>query len=97
MLAVVALSCCTLLSFGAFAARKAIEKHTVVYETSMDCEHCVKKITENVSFEKGVKDLSTNLADRSVTVVFEAAKTDTLKLGNAIRKLGYTAKVVKYE
>ena len=67
---------------------------TVVYKTDLDCANCVKKITENVSFEKGVKDLKAELATQEVTIVFDPAKTDTLKLGNAIRKLGYSAKAI---
>jgi len=70
---------------------------TVVFKTSMDCAHCVKKITENVSFERGVKNLSTDLSQKTVTVSFDPAKTDTLKLANSLRKLGYTAKVVEFK
>lgn len=69
----------------------------VTYVTSLDCEHCATKIRENVSFEKGVRDLSVNVADKTVTIVYNPAKTDTLKLGNAIRDLGYSAKVVEYK
>lgn len=66
----------------------------VTFVTSLDCEHCATKIRENVSFEKGVRDLDVNVPDKTVTIVFNPAKTDTLKLGKAIRDLGYSAKVV---
>ena len=69
----------------------------VIFVTSIDCEHCATKVRENVSFEKGVKDLKVNVPDKTVTITFDSAKTDTLKLGKAINKLGYTAKVVEYK
>lgn len=66
----------------------------VVFVTNLDCEHCKKKIEENVSFEKGVKDLHVDVAAKKVEITFDAARTDTLKLGNSIRRLGYKAKAV---
>lgn len=67
----------------------------VVYETTIDCDACVRKVTENVSFEKGVKDLKADLSDRCVTIDYNPEKTDTLKLATALRKLGYEAKVIE--
>jgi len=72
-------------------------KHKVVYSSTVECKNCEKKVMENISFEKGVKDVSVDLPRRTVTIVFDEAKTDTLTLAKAIRKLGYDANVVKYE
>lgn len=69
----------------------------VTFVTSIDCEHCATKVRENISFEKGVKDLKVNVPDKTVAITFDSAKTDTLKLGKAINKLGYSAKVVEYK
>lgn len=69
----------------------------VTFVTSLDCEHCATKIRENVSFEKGVRDLTVDVPEKTVTIVYNPAKTDTLKLGNSIRSLGYSAKVVDYK
>jgi len=69
----------------------------VVYVTSLDCENCAKKIRENVSFEKGVKDLKVDVPTKRVTISFDSVKTDTASLRKSINKLGYSAKVVKYE
>lgn len=66
----------------------------VVFDTTIDCDACVRKVTENVSFEKGVKDLKAELSDHSVTIDYNPEKTDTLKLAKALRKLGYEAKVI---
>ena len=48
------------MGVGMCAAQKAADKKTVttVFTTDIDCEHCVKKIMNNVpSLGKGVKDL----------------------------------------
>jgi len=76
-------------------AKPALKK--VVYATSLDCENCAKKIRENVSFEKGVKDLKVDVPTKQVTVSFDPAKTDTAALRKSINKLGYKARVVSYE
>lgn len=83
-----------LLCTGAALYGKPQKKtETVTFSVSMDCRNCEKKITENISFEKGVKDLSTDLPSRTVKVEFDPVKTDTLKLAAAIRKLGYKVSV----
>ena len=69
----------------------------VVFLTSLHCDKCATKIQDNVAFEKGVKDLSCDVDSKKVTVTFDTAKTDTLKLAKAIEKLGYSAKVVEYK
>lgn len=84
------------VSAVAAAAVKSKKENTVVFRTSIDCNNCVKKVVENVSFEKGVTDLDADLRTKNVTISFDAAKTDTTKLAKAIRKLGYTADVVKF-
>ncbi|MGN0201552.1 MAG: heavy-metal-associated domain-containing protein [Candidatus Cryptobacteroides sp.] len=69
-------------------AKKAASK-TVTFNVSMHCEKCVKKINENIAFEKGVKDLSVSLDKKTVTVTYDPSKTDTAKLKAALEKLGY--------
>lgn len=69
----------------------------VVFASNLHCDSCAKKVKENISFEKGVKDLSVSVEDNTVTVVFNPSKTDTLKLKKAINKLGYKAEVVEYK
>ena len=78
-------------------ASKPKAKRTVLYRTSIECKSCRTKIMDNVAFEKGVKDVSVDLPEKTVKIVFDEAKTDTLTLAKAIRKLGYTAKVIKFE
>lgn len=48
---------------------------TTVFVTDIDCDHCVKKIMNNVpSLGKGVKDVQVDLSKKEVTVVYDASK-----------------------
>ena len=96
VLTALAALCCTIITLYA-SPRKPKATKTAVYQTTLDCEKCAKKILENVSFEKGVKDLKVDVATKQVTVTFDAARTDTLTLRKAINKLGYKARVVSFE
>ena len=78
-------------------ASKPKAKRTVLYRTSIECKSCKTKVLDNIAFEKGVNDVVVNLPEKTVKIVFDEAKTDTLTLANAIRKLGYSAKVIKFE
>lgn len=71
------------------------EKKTVTYNVSMHCKNCVAKITDNVSFVKGVEDLKVSLDEKTVTITYDTAKTDEATLQKAIEKLGYTAEKVE--
>lgn len=81
-----------LLPVACFAGSKDIK--TVTFNTHMHCENCVKKVIENISFLKGVKDLDVSLEKQQITVKYDAAKTDEKTLGGEIVKLGYPADVV---
>lgn len=94
----IAIFACALALACVFTASKPKPvKRTVVYCSSVDCKNCEKKVMENISFEKGVKDVSVDLSEQTVKIVFDEAKTDTTNLAKAIRKLGYEAKVIKFE
>ncbi len=69
----------------------------VVFATSIHCANCGKKVQENIAFEKGVKDLKVDVPGKTVTVTFNPAKTDTLKLKKALNKLGYEAEVIDFK
>lgn len=73
---------------------KKAETATVTFKTTMTCKNCVKKITENMSFEKGVVDLKVTLDNKEVTIKYNPSKTDEETLAKAIRKLGYEAEKV---
>ena len=94
---ILVIACALSMVLISTSAKPKTVKRTVVYGSTVECKNCAKKVLENISFEQGVKDVSVDLSDQTVKIVFDEAKTDTLTLAKAIRKLGYEAKVVKYE
>ncbi len=70
------------------------EVKTVVFKVGLHCQNCVKKVKENISFEKGVKGLEVSLDNKTVTVTYDPTKTDVPTLKKAIEKLGYKAEAV---
>lgn len=70
-------------------ARKKGEIKEVTFAVHLHCENCVKKVEENISFERGVKDLKTSLEHQTVTLKYDAAKTSEENLKKAIEDLGY--------
>jgi copper chaperone CopZ len=82
-------------SLTAFAATpKAVTDSTVCYSVSLDCMACKQKIEKNIAFEKGVKALSVNLNNKTVTVKYNATKNSSAKLKKAIEDLKYTVEVI---
>ena len=66
----------------------------VVFSVNMDCHSCEQKVKKNIAFEKGVKDLTTNLDKELVTIKYQTNRTDKDKLKKAIVKLGFTCEEV---
>ena len=63
-----------LLSVAAVLAK---DIRVVIFKVSqMHCENCEKKVKNNMRFEKGVKDLSTELKNKTVSITYDAEKTD---------------------
>ena len=60
----------------------------VTFNAHLHCGSCVKKVQENISFEKGVKDLKVSLADQKITIKYDSSKTSEQTLKAAIEKLG---------
>ena len=69
--------------------KKKAELKEVTFSVHLHCGNCVKKVKENISFEKGVKDLHVCLEDQIVYVKYDANKTSEDTLKAAIEKLGY--------
>ena len=70
---------------------------TVVLTTTPEihCTGCEKKIKENIRFEKGVKSIKTNLDNKSITIEYDADKTDVPTIIKGFQKIGYEAVEVK--
>lgn len=67
---------------------------TAVFTTTpqMHCANCENKIKGNLKFEKGVKQIETNVEQQKVTVQYDADKTSADNIMAAFSKFGYTAK-----
>lgn len=85
LLTVMVCALCTICSTPLFA--KA-DKHMVVFRCDLHCQGCCDKIMKNIAFEKGVKDLVCDLKGKTVTVTYDANKTDVPTLQKAFDKIG---------
>ena len=74
-----------------FAAKP--DKQVVVLTCDIHCQGCCDKIMKNIAFEKGVKDIVCDLKTKTVTVTYDANKTDIPTLLKAFDKIGKPAKV----
>lgn len=77
--------------------KKVKKTETVTFNVNMHCKNCVSKITDNISFAKGVEDLKVSLDEKKVTITYDPAKTNEEALIKAIEKCGYTAEKVTEE
>ena len=75
--------------------KKKGEIRNVKFNVHLHCENCVKKVQENIAFEKGVKDLEVSLEKQTVVVKYDAAKTSVETLKAAIQKLNVPVKSVE--
>ena len=66
---------------------------TVVFTTTpqMHCQSCEAKIKGNLRFEKGVKEIKTDVEAQKVYITFDPKKTTEEKLQKAFEKFGYKA------
>ncbi len=72
---------------------------TVVLTTlpEMHCANCEKNIKENIRFEKGVKSIKTDLKTKTVTIEYDADKTNVQDIIKGFKKIKYEASEVKKE
>ncbi len=88
-----------LLTFALFLAvlTQAQTKKEVVFTTEpeIECQNCVKRIKDNLRFEKGVKAVNPDLKTKLVTVQYDSEKTDPEKLIKAFAKINYKATIVE--
>ena len=82
---------CSVFCTLAFAAKA--DKQVVTLSCDLHCQGCCDKIMKNIAFEKGVKDIVCDLKTKTVTVTYDANKTDVPTLLKAFDKIGKPAKV----
>ena len=78
---------------GKPAAKKIV---TTVFVTDIDCDHCVKKIMNNVpSLGKGIKDVKVDLPKKEATVVYDGTKNDDANIVKGFASLKVKAEPKK--
>ena len=88
-----------LTAFSLTAVTFAKDIQTVVFRTSpeMHCQNCENKIRNNIRFEKGIKDIRTNLKEKTVTIKYDADKTTIENIIKGFAKIDYQATIVPAE
>ena len=82
-----------LLSVAAVLAK---DIRVVVFKVSqMHCEKCEKKVKDNMRFEKGLKDIATEVKTKLVTITYDDEKTNVKNLQAGFNKFNYEAEFVK--
>ena len=56
--------------------RKVKKTETVTFKVNMHCKKCVDKLTDKLSFIKGVEDLKISLDDKTVVISFGGDQLD---------------------
>lgn len=71
--------------------------HTVVLTTKpqMHCAGCEKKVTENLRYVRGVKTIKASAKDQTIIVTIDIEKGSAAALVSSLKKVGYTATIVK--
>ena len=88
----------TLFGMEAFADNKNKTTRTVVFTSDIDCDHCAKKILDNVPvLGKGVEDVQVDVPTKRITVVYNPSKTDEATLVKGFAKLKVKAEPVREE
>lgn len=77
-----------LVTLTAFAGDKVTEVFTLDHQMS---QHCEKRIKESLRFEKGISKIDVSLKDNTITITYDKSKTDTEKIIEGFKKIGFTA------
>jgi copper chaperone CopZ len=83
------------MAFSLSTIQAKPNKQKVVLYVDLHCQDCCDKIMKNIPFDKtlkkGVKDLVFDLEAKTVTVTYDANKTDVATIQKAFAKIGKPA------
>ena len=85
------------MAFVLSTAEAKPNKQKVVLYVHLPCQDCCDQIMKNIAFEKGVKDIVFDMEEQTVTVTYDANKTDVPTLQKAFAKIGKPATTQKPE
>ena len=87
------------MAFVLSTAEAKPNKQKVVLYVYLHCQDCCDKILKNIPYDKelknGVKDLVFDMEAQTVTVTYDANKTDVPALQKAFAKIGKPAMTTK--
>ena len=83
------------LLFAVVLQAQTIKEVVFTTEPEIECNNCVKRIKENIRFEKGVKAINPDLNTKLVTIQYDSEKTNPENLIKAFAKIKYKATVVE--
>ena len=69
----------------------------VTTQPPMRCENCEAKIKGNLRFEKGIKKIETDREKQTVTITYDADKTNPENIKKGFEKINYQASEVAAE
>ena len=84
-------------SFMVQAENGGSKTKTACFKSSMHCASCEKTVFDLLQFEKGVKEVKTDLPSNTIKVVFDERKNSQEAIGKVIEKKGYKAEVISEE
>lgn len=84
-----------LMAFTTALMAKDIQTVVLTTTPQMHCENCENKIKNNVRFVRGVKSITTSVADQTVTIKYDADKTSVDKIVKGFAKIGYKVRLLK--
>lgn len=89
----------TLLMLAATLSVSAKDLKTLVVTTlpQMHCDNCEKKIKGNLRFEKGIKNIETDVKAQRVTITYDADKTTPANIIRSFQRFGYQATEVRQD
>lgn len=70
---------------------KDVKTLVVTTNPQMHCANCENKIKGNLRYEAGLKEIVTSVPDQTVTITYDAEKTNEENIIAAFSKFGYTA------
>jgi copper chaperone CopZ len=82
-----------ILGLASQAAFSQSDKKTeeIIIKSSVVCQQCKDRVEYNLSFEKGIKESTVDLENKTITVKYNPAKTKPENIRKAISKIGYDA------
>jgi copper chaperone CopZ len=84
-------------SLSTQAQNSGTKSKTVCFKSSMHCANCEKTVFDLLQFEKGVKEVKTDLPSNTIMVVFDERKNSPDAIAKVIEKKGYKAELISEE